>query len=300
MAWTAQQIPGLHGTTAIVTGANSGIGYEAALELARHGADVVLACRDTAKGDDAAARIRAAAPGARVEVRALDLGSLESVRAFAARYAAERGGLDLLINNAGVMAPPRRTTSDGFELQIGTNHLGHFALTGLLLPAISPQGRVVTVSSGAHRRGRINFEDLQSERSYGRWTAYSQSKLANLLFMRELDRRLRARGSAVRSVAAHPGYAATNLQSAVATGIEARMMAFGNLVFAQSAAMGALPTLYAATDPGIEGGEYAGPDGLFEMRGHPRIVSMTAAARDEESAARLWTISQELTGVEIR
>ncbi|MGI8926447.1 MAG: oxidoreductase [Tepidiformaceae bacterium] len=296
--WTAAQMPRQDGRTAVVTGANSGIGLVAARELARAGARVVLACRNTEKGDNAASEIRLAAPGASVEVAALDLGSLGSVRAFAERYRSQHQPLDLLINNAGVMAPPRRVTADGFELQFGTNHLGHFALTGLVIGLMDGRddARVVSVSSGAHRSGRINFDDLQGERRYGRWRAYGQSKLANLLFTFELDRRLRAAGSSIRSVAAHPGYAATNLQTAVAPMPDRLFMSVTNTVFAQSAEMGALPTLYAATHPDVESGTYIGPDGMFEIRGHPKVVEATARAHDETVARQLWEVSEALTG----
>jgi len=300
--WTAADIPDQHGRVAVVTGANSGIGLVAARELARAGGRVVLAVRNAEKGAAAAREIQAAVPGAQVEVGSLDLGSLESVRGFAEWFGSDHEGLDLLINNAGVMAPPRRETADGFELQLGTNHLGHFALTGLLLGRMDGRddARVVTISSGAHRMGRIDFDDLQCERRYGRWSAYGQSKLANLLFAFELDRRLRAAGSGVRSVAAHPGYAATNLQSAAAPNPDRLFMAFTNRVLAQSAEMGALPTLYAATHPGLEGGSYVGPDGLFGQRGHPTLVESSAAARDEEVARKLWEASEGLTGVLFR
>ncbi len=237
-----------------------------------------------------------------VEVASLDLGNLKSVREFADSFRENRDGLDLLINNAGVMAPPRRLTDDGFELQFGTNHLGHFALASLLLDRMEGRedARVVTVSSGAHRFGRINFDDLQGERSYGRWSAYGQSKLANLLFMFEFDRKLRAAGSTVRSVAAHPGYAATNLQFAAAPALDRFVMGIGNFLMAQSAEMGALPTLYAATFPGLEGGTYIGPGGFMEQRGYPTPVGTTPAARDEAVAARLWQASEELTGVSFK
>ncbi len=286
-----------HGRIAVITGANSGIGLEAARELARAGARVVMACRDTVKGDEAALSIRAGLPGAQLDVQALDVASLDSVRAFAESYPHER--LDLLINNAGVMASPHRQTADGFELQLGTNHLGHFALTGRLLGRLlaTPAARVVTVSSTAHKFGRIDFDDLQSERSYQRWPAYGQSKLANLLFALELDRRLRTAGADLLSVAAHPGYAATNLQFAATP---SRVERIGSVVlnrfYAQSAERGALPTLYAATAD-IPGGSFVGPDGFQEMRGEPKVVTPTRSARDPEKAARLWDVSEQLTGV---
>jgi NAD(P)-dependent dehydrogenase (short-subunit alcohol dehydrogenase family) len=298
--WTTDQIPDQRGRTAVVTGANSGLGLATARELARAGASVTLACRSTDRGATAAREIEAAVPGgAAVEVAALDLGSLASVQAFAERFLAAHEGLDLLINNAGVMAPPRRVTADGFELQLGTNYLGHFALTGRLLGAMQGRGdaRVVTLSSNAHKMGRIDFDDLQSERHYRRWRAYGQSKLADLLFALELDRRLRADGSAVRSLAAHPGYAATNLQSAAAPALDRLVMVVSNRLMAQSAEMGALPTLYAATQPGLQGGTYVGPDGRGEFRGHPVPVSPNTAARDRQTAARLWNVSEKLTAV---
>jgi len=299
--WTAAEIPKLRGRTAIVTGANSGLGLVTARELARHGAGVILACRDLVKGQAAILQIQRSVPDADLQLEELDLGRQSSIEAFAERFAAgERNGLDLLINNAGVMAPPRRHTADGFELQLGTNHLGHFALTGRLISHMegSPDARVVTLSSNAHKMGRINFDDIQSERRYMRWSAYGQSKLANLMFALELDRRLRAGGSEIKSLAAHPGYAATNLQSAAAPALDRLMMKATNLLIAQSAEMGALPTLYAATAPGVEGGSYFGPDGPGEFRGHPHLSTPTRAARDEDSARRLWALSEELTGVE--
>jgi NAD(P)-dependent dehydrogenase (short-subunit alcohol dehydrogenase family) len=297
--WTADQIPDQRGRLAVVTGANSGLGLATARELARAGARVVVACRNLEKGASAARQIESAIPDAQVEVEALDLGSLDSVRAFAERFRTEHDGLDLLINNAGVMAPPRSTTADGFELQLGTNHLGHFALTGLLIGTMEGRddARVVSVSSGAHRIGRMQFDDLQSARRYNRWRAYGQSKLANLLFSLELDRRLRAAGSVVRSVAAHPGYAATNLQSAAPPRLDRLVMAVTNRLVAQSADMGALCTLYAATYPDLPGGSFIGPDGIGEQRGHPRPVTPSRAARDEAVAQRLWAVSEELTGV---
>jgi NAD(P)-dependent dehydrogenase (short-subunit alcohol dehydrogenase family) len=282
-----------------VTGANSGLGLATARALARARARVVLACRNLDKGEAAVREIEAAVSQPQLELEQLDLSSLDSVRAFAERFRAGHDGLDLLINNAGVMATPRRRTSDGFELQLGTNHLGHFALTGLLIGAMEGRGdpRVVTLSSQAHRTGRIAFDNLGGERHYFRWRAYGQSKLANLLFALELDRRLRAAGSGVKSMAAHPGYAATNLQQAGPPSIDALFMRVTNAVLAQSAEMGALPELYAATAPGLESGTYVGPDGIGEQRGHPKRVSPSRAARDEEVARRLWEVSEELTGV---
>ena len=285
--WTASDLPNLDGRTAIVTGANSGIGRAAARALAGAGAAVTLAVRDTAKGESAAAGMTGA-----VDVRPLDLTSLASVRAFAADW---DGDIDLLINNAGVMATPERCTDDGFELQIGTNHLGHFALTNLLLPNI--RDRIVTVSSTGHRFGQIRLDDLSWERRpYNSWRAYGQSKLANLLFTTELQRRLTEAGSAVRAMAAHPGYAATNLQHRTGSGVMNRLGAIGNRVFAQDEDMGALPTLYAATAD-LPGDSFVGPDGFQEQRGHPTLVGRSAAARDRETARRLWELSETLTGV---
>jgi NAD(P)-dependent dehydrogenase (short-subunit alcohol dehydrogenase family) len=285
--WTADDLPDLTGRTFVVTGANSGIGLRAVWQLARAGARVVLAVRDTAKGEEAAG----SAPGD-TEVRRLDLADLASVREFADAW---DGPLDVLINNAGVMAVPESRTKDGFEMQIGTNHLGHFALTNLLLPNI--RDRVVTISSPAHRMGGLDLDDLNWEkRRYQRWRAYGQSKLSNLLFTLELQRRLSEVGSDVRAAAAHPGYAATNLQSHTGNFLQNAMMAVGNRVFAQSDEMGALPTLYAATQD-IPGGAYVGPDGFQEQRGHPKLVGRSSAASDEESARGLWELSEELTGV---
>jgi NAD(P)-dependent dehydrogenase (short-subunit alcohol dehydrogenase family) len=302
--WTAVDMPDLSGRVAIVTGANSGLGFHTALELAAHGADVTLAVRDTVKGQAAADRILAGGVGRSAQVAHLDLADLASVRQFAQSWSAEHpDGLDLLVNNAGVMAIPRRTTADGFEMQFGTNHLGHFALTGLLLPALvaQPRSRVVTVSSGAHRFGRMNFDDLMGERSYKSWRTYGQSKLANLLFTSELQRRLDASGIPMLALAAHPGYANTNLQ-AVGPQMNGRSwlirpMDLANKVLAQSAEMGALPTLFAATAAGLPGNTYVGPDGFMEQRGYPRIVNRSDAAKNVDDARRLWEVSETLTGV---
>jgi NAD(P)-dependent dehydrogenase (short-subunit alcohol dehydrogenase family) len=298
--WDVERIPDQTGRTAVVTGANSGLGLVTARELARAGARVVMACRNLDKGHKAVEAIRSEAPQAQLQVDELDLASLASVRSFADRYSATHDGLDLLINNAGVMAAPRRLTEDGFELHLGTNHLGHFALTNLLLPLMEDRedARVVTLSSNAHKTVRgIAFDNLNGEQRYFRWNAYGQSKLANLLFALELDRRLRARDSTVKSLAAHPGYAATNLQSAAAPLVDRLVMKVANAVVAQNDEMGALPVLYAATEPGIEGGTYVGPDGIGEHRGRPKIVQPNRVARNEETARRLWAVSEELTGV---
>jgi NAD(P)-dependent dehydrogenase (short-subunit alcohol dehydrogenase family) len=297
--WTTDEMPEQRGRTAIVTGGNSGLGRIVARELARHGARVVIASRDKAKNAEAARAIVAAFPSSTVDAAQLDLANLESIRAFADRIRADHDRIDLLVNNAGVMAAPYRRTADGFELQFGTNHLGHFALTGLLLPLLSgrPGARVVTVSSNNHKGGRLQFDDLQGVRHYSRWGAYAQSKLANLLFAFELDRRLRAARWPMISVAAHPGYSATNLQLSGPPLHERLAMRVSNRLFAQSAEMGALPLLYAATAPELEGGSYVGPDGRGEMRGHPTLVQASRPAHDEEAARRLWDISEQLTGV---
>jgi NAD(P)-dependent dehydrogenase (short-subunit alcohol dehydrogenase family) len=296
--WTVADVPDQAGRTAVVTGANSGIGFEAAMVLAQRGADTILACRDTAKAEAAAARMTAAAPGATVSVVGLDLASLDSVRAAAAQILAGHQRLDLLINNAGLMWPAYGKTADGFELQFGTNHLGHFALTGLLLAAMLPVpgSRVVTVSSNGHRTGRIDFEDLQSERRYSRMAAYAQSKLANLMFTYELQRRLDAAGAATAALAAHPGVAFTDLTRHLPGALQSAYPAVGGF-FSQSAAMGALPTLRAATDPAAVGGEYYGPDGWVQLKGYPVRVSSTARSRDTGAQGRLWAESERLTGV---
>jgi len=285
--WTAADIPDQSGRIVVVTGANSGLGLVTARVLAARGAHVVLACRDVGRAEDVA-------PPGDVRVRRLDLADLASVRAFAD---ALPGEVDVLVNNAGVMAVPHRRTIDGFELQFGTNHLGHFALTGLLLDRI--RDRVVTVSSVLHRIGRIALDDLNWERRrYLRWPAYGQSKLANLLFTYELNRRLTASGSPVRAYAAHPGYANTNLQSHTES-VLGHVLALGNRVIAQSAELGTLPTLYAATAPNLPGGTYVGPGGLLEHRGPPKVVGSARAARDPKVAAILWDRSERLTGVPV-
>jgi NAD(P)-dependent dehydrogenase (short-subunit alcohol dehydrogenase family) len=285
--WSTNDIPDMTGRNAIVTGANSGIGRGAARALAARGAHVVLAVRDTRKGEAAAAAI----PGD-TEVRRLDLASLASIRDFAAGW---EGALDLLINNAGVMVPPFSRTADGFELQFGTNHLGHFALTNLLLGHVT--GRVVTVSSTGHRLGRIDFDDLNwDRRPYKASRAYGQSKLANLLFTSELQRRLAEAGSPVLATAAHPGYAATNLQFHSGRRLFDVVSRVGNRLIAQDEDGGALPTLYAATAD-VPGDSFAGPGGFMEQRGAPKLVNRSDAAKDAAVARRLWDVSEELTGV---
>ena len=315
MSWNASDIPSQSGKTAIVTGGNSGIGLITARELARHGARVTIACRDTGKGDAAVEKIRAdlgaAGAGAEIFVGRLDLASLDSVREFAESFRGNHAdGFDLLINNAGVMAPPRKTTADGFELQFGTNHLGHFALTGLLFDLLAkrPGSRVVTVSSNAHKPGRINFDDLQGEQRYFRWKAYAQSKLANLVFSNELERRILVSGLDMKAVAAHPGYSKTNLSTAgnslggggiggIFSTISKPFLKVGENLIGQDAEHGALPTLYAATVEDLAGGSYVGPDGIGEFRGHPVIVQGTGASQDLETGERLWQVSEDLTGV---
>ncbi|MEV6386799.1 SDR family NAD(P)-dependent oxidoreductase [Nocardia xishanensis] len=283
---------------AVVTGANSGLGFETARALAAHGASVVLAVRDVDKGKHAADRIASAVPGADTTVQQLDLTSLASVRTAAEQLKSAHAAIDLLINNAGVMYPPRQTTSDGFELQFGTNHLGHFALTGLLLDSMLPVpgSRVVTVSSVGHRiRARIDFDDLHGERSYNRVAAYGRSKLANLMFTYELQRRLSGNGKTI-AVAAHPGAANTDLMRNMPTALRALVPVVAPIV-TQTPAMGALPVLRAATDPGVLGGQYYGPGGFLETRGYPKIVESSARSHDMAIQQRLWTVSEELTGV---
>ena len=295
--WTANDIPDQTGRIFLVTGANSGLGYETARELAAHGAHVIMTARDRAKGTAAVSRIHERQPKASLDLRVLDLADLDSVRSFGEELNGQR--IDVLVNNAGVMMPPRTLTKQGFELQFATNHLGHFALTGLLLEALrkGDEARVVTVSSSLHKRGSIHFDDLTGERSYSPTRFYAQSKFANILFGLELDRRLQAAGSPIRSLLAHPGYSSTNLQSSGPTGLLNLAMKLANPLFAQKAEMGALPQLYAATDPAAQSGQYFGPDGLGESRGHPTIVQPIAAAKDPATANRLWNLSEQLTGV---
>ncbi|HEU4363524.1 MAG TPA: SDR family NAD(P)-dependent oxidoreductase [Mycobacterium sp.] len=297
--WTAEDVPDQTGRVAVVTGANTGIGYEAAAVLADRGARVVLAVRNLDKGNAAADRIAAASPHADVTVTELDLSSLDSVRAAAGALRAAHKRIDLLINNAGVMYTPKQTTVDGFELQFGTNHLGHFALTGLLLDRmLSVEGsRVVTVASMAHRiMAAIRFDDLQWDHGYNRIAAYGQSKLANLMFTYELQRRLTARSRPTIAVAAHPGTARTELTRYLPPLMRPADRLITPLLF-QSAAMGALPTLRAATDPTVTGGAYYGPDGLGEQRGHPKPVQSSKQSHSAELQQRLWQVSEELTGV---
>ncbi len=297
--WNTDQMPDQSGRRVVVTGASSGLGEITARELARKGAEVVLAVRNTSKGEVSAQRIRSAIPGAKLEVSELDLSSLESVRAFAAGLLAESPALDLLVNNAGIMMTPQSRTADGFELQLGTNHLGHFALTGLLLEALGrgTGPRVVTVSSIEHKAGQIHFDDLQLEHGYAPRKAYQQSKLANAVFGIELDRRLRAAGSTVLSVLAHPGYSDTNLQSTGPTGMAVFVMKIGNALIAQKADQGALPQLFAATAPTVAGGQFYGPSRFKETRGDPTEVQAVPAAHDPATGRRLWSVSEQLTGV---
>ncbi len=295
MAWTVADIPPQRGRVAVVTGATSGIGRHTAAELARAGGEVILAVRDIDRGERVRAEIGAAA------VVRLDLASQASVRTAAEELLARWPRIDVLVNNAGVMALPRRVTEDGFELQMATNVLGPFAFTGLLLDALG-SARVVTVSSGAHRGSRgLPFDDLQSARRYHRWVVYSHTKLANLLFMFELGRRAAAAGLGMVSVAAHPGTAITNLQAVGprmdGSRLQELLIVGGTRLVGQSDAQGALPSLYAATTPGLASGTYVGPDRLFETRGNPKIVSTSGPARDEAAARRLWELAELLTGV---
>jgi NAD(P)-dependent dehydrogenase (short-subunit alcohol dehydrogenase family) len=304
--WTAADVGDQSGRVAVITGATSGLGLETARVLAQHGATVVLAARDPARTAAAADRLRAAKSGSvqtgSVETAELDLASLESVRKAAADLAARFARLDLLINNAGVMMPPYSLTKDGFELQFGTNHLGHFALTGLLLSSLlaQPGSRIVTVSSNGHRAGRLNFDDLQSARHYQKMAAYGRSKLANLMFTYELQRRLSAAGAATIALAAHPGTARTDLSrhlSGVAQAAMSSRFSALNSRWVQDSSMGALPTLRAATDPDAIGGTYYGPDGPLQLTGYPVVVTSSTRSHNKEAQRRLWNESEQLTGV---
>ncbi|SFF37343.1 NAD(P)-dependent dehydrogenase, short-chain alcohol dehydrogenase family [Fontimonas thermophila] len=303
--WTAAAITPQHGKRYIVTGANSGLGLETTIALAASGAQVIMACRTPSRAEPALAEVRRRVPQAQVAFMPLDLADLASVRAFAEAYLREHNRLDGLINNAGVMALPFQKTRDGFEMQIGTNHFGHFALTGLLFECLraTPQSRIVTVASLAHRWTRgLDLDDPHfTRRPYNKWDAYSKSKLANLVFTFELDRRLRAAGIDIVAVAAHPGYSATNLMfvgpAQERSALGRLVMRIGNALFSQSAAMGALPILYAATAADVRSGDYIGPDGWRELRGYPRKVGCRRSARDPKLGARLWALSEQATGV---
>jgi NAD(P)-dependent dehydrogenase (short-subunit alcohol dehydrogenase family) len=296
-AWIADHVSSQVGRIFVVTGANSGLGLETARALGALGATVIMTARDMAKGREAVESLRADQPEARFDLRHLDLADLESVREFAAGVE----HADVLVNNAGVMMPPHERTAQGYELQFGVNHLAHFALTILLFNTLlqSDDPRVVTVSSALHKRGRIHFEDLQGEQNYNRGKYYAQSKLANVVFGLELHRRLRSNGIGMRSVLAHPGYAATNLQSTGPTGVGKLVMKVTNRVLAQDVAIGALPQIYAATGADVEGGQFWGPNGRNESKGYPTIVEPFDDARDRELGRRLWDISEDLTGVHI-
>jgi NAD(P)-dependent dehydrogenase (short-subunit alcohol dehydrogenase family) len=292
-SWTLKDMPDQSGRVAVVTGANTGIGFETAAALADHNATVIMACRNQVKAEDAIQRIRARTPEAELHFIPLDLASLASVERFTSEFRSRFDRLDLLINNAGVMIPPFGRTEDGFELQFGCNHLGHFALTARLLEVLeaTPDSRIVNVSSMAHRYGSMDFDNLNAEKGYNKMPAYGQSKLANLLFTFELQRRLEESESTVVATAAHPGWTGTDLQR------HSAFIRFMNLFFAQTPAKGALPTLRAAVDPEAQGGDYYGPRGLYEMRGLPKKVDTTPAARSADDAERLWRVSEELTGV---
>jgi NAD(P)-dependent dehydrogenase (short-subunit alcohol dehydrogenase family) len=305
-AWTEDDIPDQTGRVALVTGANTGLGYETARALSQHGAHVVMACRNADKAAAAESSITALSPSGSVEVLLTDMADLDSVAGSAAQFLADHERLDLLINNAGIMATPHATTVQGFEAQFGVNHLGHFALTALLLPALIAAGegsRVVNVSSNGHRMGKMAFDDLMAEQKYRPWTAYFQSKLANLLFTSELQRRLAGAALPTLAVAAHPGGARTELaeKSTGKGALNFLLQAtrpIAEPLFSQPAAMGALPQLHAAVAPGVEGNDYFGPDGIGEMKGHPKKVGRTTRARNAADAARLWDVSVELTGAD--
>jgi NAD(P)-dependent dehydrogenase (short-subunit alcohol dehydrogenase family) len=293
MRWTSDAIPAQAGRTAIITGANSGIGFATAEALVRKGARVVLACRDEQRGADAVGRLSTAGYPGSAELAVIDLASLQSIRAFAGDFCRGNQRLDLLINNAGVMIPPEAKTAEGFELQIGVNFLGHFALTGRLLERLkaTPGSRVVTVSSLAHRGARIDFTSFRDPKPYRPWRSYQQSKLACLIFMLELHRRLRASGSSIQSLAAHPGGTTTELQR------HNRLARAVTAMLAMRPAQGALPTLYAATEPRAAGGDYIGPEGLYELRGYPGRARMSRRAADRRLGAQLWSVAEDCTGV---
>ncbi|HEX5660581.1 MAG TPA: oxidoreductase [Polyangiales bacterium] len=303
MAWTANDIPRLDGLTALVTGANSGLGFESTRALARAGAHVIMACRNPAKAEAAADRVRAETEGASLELLELDLMRLDSVKEAAGEVLGKHGRLDILLNNAGIMAMPYQLTEDGFESQFGTNHLAHFALTGRLLPLLigTPGARVVSVSSFLHLLGAIRFHDLPWERGYNKWLAYGMSKIANLMFSYELARRCSERGLSLVSAAAHPGYASTNLElrpsETAGNKLKRALVGFYNPLVAQPAAMGALPQLFAATAPGVRAGDYYGPR-LLQLWGAPKKVGSNGRSRDAGTLRRLWEVSTELTGVE--
>jgi NAD(P)-dependent dehydrogenase (short-subunit alcohol dehydrogenase family) len=302
-SWTSGDIPDQQGRTVVITGANSGLGLRSAEALARAGAQVLLACRNPKKAADALETVEACATTAAPSVISLDLADLSSIETAAAAIADRLDHIDVLMNNAGVMAIPLRRTADGFEMQLGTNHLGHFALTGRLLPLLlaAHHPRVTNTSSQVHRIGKMRWDDLHWRNRYSKWMAYGQSKLANLLFTFELDRRAKREGAVLVAVAAHPGYASTHLQAAgpemAGNALMERAMHLGNRIVAQSDADGALPQLYAATMPDVNGGEYYGPNGPFGMRGSPEKVGCSGAARDTSAANRLWEISEKETGV---
>ncbi|MBL8933662.1 MAG: SDR family oxidoreductase [Archangium sp.] len=303
MPWTIADAPDLTGKRIVITGANSGLGLEATRHLVSKNASIVMACRNTQKGEEAAAGVRAQVPTASIDVMALDLSSLASIAAFSKALAAKYPVIDVLMNNAGVMALPFSKTADGFEMQIGTNHLGHFALTAQVLPLLEAASapRIVSVSSNAHLIGKIKLDDLNSEKSYSKWPAYGQSKLANLLFIYELERWLRKHGKKSIAVAAHPGYSSTNLQTVGAkmekSSVGEWFMKLGNSLLAQSAEMGSLPQVYAAVHPDVKGGQYFGPDGFMAQAGFPKLVESNAASHDEAVAAKLWALSEQLTKV---
>ncbi|XOZ32147.1 oxidoreductase [Halomonadaceae bacterium KBTZ08] len=291
--WTPADIPNLTGRTVLITGANSGLGLESTRLLAQRGAHVIMACRNREKGQAAQESLQAQDPDADLQLMQLDLADLASVRDFARRIHDHYPRLDVLLNNAGVMAPPLQLTQDGFEMQFGTNHLGHFALTGLLLDRLraAEAARVVVLSSLAHRFGRLDFDNLDARRGYQRWRFYGQSKLANLMFALELDRRLRRSGETIQSIAVHPGYSATNLQRTIPG------HSLFNAVTAQSQQKGAYPSVFAASSPQAEAGHYYGPHGFQELWGMPAEASVSRLARNQEVAQKLWSVSQDLTGV---